>query len=192
MKEQEEEWKSNGCSLMTDAWSDRNWRSIMNLCVNCRAGTCFIASIESSEEAHTAKYIFEYVDKYIGEIGSGNVIQVVTDNASNNMAAAKLLKVKRPNIFWTSCATHTLNLILEGIGKIPRIQHIIEKAKALTIFIYAHHATLALMRKFTRKKKIVRPGVTRFASSFLTLQHILEKEEKLKHMFLSKEWGECK
>ena len=99
MKEQEEKWKGNECSLMTDAWFDRNRRSIMNLCVNCKAGTCFISSMESSEEAHTAKYKFEYVDKYIGEIGSGNVIQVVTDNASNNMAAAKLLKVKRPNIF---------------------------------------------------------------------------------------------
>lgn len=231
MKEQEEEWKANGCSLMTDAWSDRNRRSIMNLCVNCKAGTSFISSIESSQEAHTGKYIFEYVDKYIGEIGCENVIQVVTDNASNNMAAAKLLKVKRPNIFWTSCATHTLNLILEGIGnlqsplfllfsfyfsflynlfifstwqliyffyfflltgKIPRIQHILEKAKALTIFIYAHHTTLALMRKFTKKRNIIRPGITRFASSFLTLQSILEKEEKLKYMFLSKEWGECK
>ena len=84
MKEQEEKWKGNECSLMTDAWFDRNRRSIMNLCVNCKVGTCFISSIESSEEAHTAKYKFEYVDKYIGEIGSGNVIQVVTDNTSNN------------------------------------------------------------------------------------------------------------
>lgn len=146
----------------------------------------------SSAEAHTGKYIFDYVDRFIGEIGCDNVIQVVTDNATNNMAAAKLLKLKRPNIFWTSCATHTLNLILEGIGKTPRIQSIIEKAKALTIFMYAHHTTLALMRKFTRKRDIVRPGITRFASSFLTLQSILEKEEKLKFMFLSKEWGECK
>ncbi|KAL6493760.1 hypothetical protein OROGR_032095 [Orobanche gracilis] len=115
LKEQEEEWKANGCSVMTDAWSDRKRRSIMNMCVNCKAGTSFISSIESSTEAHTGKYIFDYVDRFIGEIGCDNVIQVVTDNATNNMAAAKLLKLKRPNIFWTSCATHTLNLILEGI-----------------------------------------------------------------------------
>ena len=83
IKEQKEEWKASGCSLMTDALSDRNRRSIMNLCVNCK---CFISSVESSQEAHTAKNIFEYVDKYIGEIGSGNVIQVMTDNATNNMA----------------------------------------------------------------------------------------------------------
>lgn len=134
MKEQEEEWKANGCSLMTDAWSDRNRRSIMNLCVNCKAGTCFISSIESSHEAHTGKYIFEYVDKYIGEIGCDNVIQVVTDNATNNMAAAKLLKVKRPNIFWTSCATHTLNLILEGIGNILSLLSLFSTSQSCIIF----------------------------------------------------------
>lgn len=88
----------------------------MNLCVNCKLGTSFISSIEASDDAHTAKYIFDYVDKYIEVIGPKSVVQVVTDNASNNMATAKLLKTKGPNIFWTSCVNHTLNLILEGIG----------------------------------------------------------------------------
>ena len=141
---------------------------------------------------HTGKYIFEYVDKCIEDVGPQNVIQVVTDNASNNMAAANLLKEKRPNIFWTSCAAHTLNLMLEAIGKQPRFKGVIEKAKAFTIFIYAHHKTLALMRKFTKKRDIVRPGVTRFATSFLTLQSLVEKKEKLRSMVTSDAWGECK
>ncbi|XP_077233649.1 uncharacterized protein LOC143875954 [Tasmannia lanceolata] len=192
LKEQEEEWWKTGCSIMTDAWTDRKRRSIMNLCVNCRLGTSFLSSVEDSEEAHTGQYIFEYVDKCIEDLGPQNVVQVVTDNASNNMAAAMILKEKRPNIFWTSCATHTLNLILEGIGKTPRFKGVIEKAKALTIFIYAHHKTLAMMRKFTKKRDIVRPGVTRFASSYLTLQSLMEKKDKLRLMFSSEEWGECK
>ena len=69
------------------------------------------------QKKHTLQiYIFEYVDKYIGEIESGNIILVMSDNATNNMAAVKLLKVKRLNIFCISRATHTLNLILEEIG----------------------------------------------------------------------------
>lgn len=192
VKEQEAEWKKSGCSIMTDAWSDRKRRSIMNLCVNCKLGTTFLSSIESSADAHTGKYIFDFVDKWIEEVGSKNVTQVVTDNAFNNMAAAKLLNDKRPYIFWTSCATHTLNLILEGIGKMPKFKFVIDKSKDLTIFIYAHHKTLSLMRKFTKKRDIVKPGITRFASSFLTMQSLLEKQENLKYMFLSKEWMEYK
>ncbi|TQE08954.1 hypothetical protein C1H46_005337 [Malus baccata] len=99
LKKHEEEWALNGCAIMTDAWSDRKRRSIMNLCVNCKEGTIFLSSKECSSEAHTGEYIFEYVDKCVEEIGPQNVIQVVTDNASNNMAAANMMKKKRPNIF---------------------------------------------------------------------------------------------
>ncbi|KAL5762315.1 hypothetical protein ACOSP7_018579 [Xanthoceras sorbifolium] len=92
-----EEWALNGCSIMTDAWSDRKRRSIMHLCVNCKIGTTFLSSKESSDKAHTGEHIFQYVDGCIEQVGPKNIIQVVTDNATNNMAAAKLLKVKRPS-----------------------------------------------------------------------------------------------
>jgi len=108
------------------------------------------------------------------------------------MAAAKLLREKRPNIFWTSCATHTLNLMLEAIGKLPRFKKVIDQAKTFTIFIYAHHKTLSMMRSFTKKIDIIRPGVTRFASSFLTLQCLMEKKSYLKAMFSSDLWEQCK
>nr|KAJ0192420.1 hypothetical protein LSAT_V11C800400730 [Lactuca sativa] len=108
------------------------------------------------------------------------------------MGAAKLLKEKRPSIFWTSCATHTINLMLEGIRALPRFKKILDQAKKLTIFIYAHHKTLAMMRSYTNKREIIKPGVTRFASAFLTLQSLSEKKEQLRHMFSSNEWEECK
>ncbi|KAG5528703.1 hypothetical protein RHGRI_029392 [Rhododendron griersonianum] len=192
LKKQEEEWALTGCSIMTDAWTDRKRRSIMNLCVNCKQGTCFLSSKEDSEASHTGVYIFDYVDKFIEDIGAQNVVQVVTDNASNNMAAADLLKIKRPNIFWTSCGTHTINLMLEGIGKQSKFKATIDKAKAFTIFVYAHHNTLAMRRKYTKKRDIVRPGVTRFATSFLTLQSLMEKKQELRAMFSSNAWGESK
>ncbi|XP_058210432.1 uncharacterized protein LOC131322890 [Rhododendron vialii] len=192
LKKQEAEWASTGCSIMTDAWTDRKRRSIMNLCVNCKQGTCFLSSKEDSEVSHTGVYIFDYIDKFIEDIGVQNVVQVVTDNASNNMAAADLLKIKRPNIFWTSCATHTINLMLEGIGKQSKFKGIIEKAKTFTIYVYAHHNTLAMMRKYTKKRDIMRPGVTRFATAFLTLQSLMKKKQDLRTMFSSDAWGNSK
>lgn len=117
----------------------------MNFCVNSREGTTFLSSVECSKDAHTGRFIFDYVDKCIKEVGPQNVIQVVTNNAANNMVAAKLLIEKRPNMFWTSCAAHTIDLMLEAIGKEGKFKEWIAKAKTLTIFIYAHHRTLALM-----------------------------------------------
>ena len=187
LKAHEKEWHKNGCSIMTDAWTDQKRRSIMNMCVNCSIGTSFLESKEVSAESHTGELIFQYVNSCIDKVGADNVVQVVTDNASNNMAAKDLLSVERPKIFWTSCATHTINLMLEGMGKMKKFKTTIDQAKSLTIFIYAHHRTLALMRKFTKKREIVRPGVTRFASNFLTMQSLYEKEQ-LRKMSQSDEW----
>ncbi|VVA98684.1 unnamed protein product [Arabis nemorensis] len=191
LKPRGEEWKKHGCTVMTDAWTDRKRRSIMNLCINSKGGTMFHSSKDCSNEAHTGEYIFEYVKGCIEDIGEENVVQVVTDNATNNMAASKMLKQIKPSIFWTSCATHSINLMLESISRLPKFKETIQAAKKITIFIYAHHKTLALMRSFTEKRDIVRPGVTRFASSFLTLQSLLEKRDKLTSMFSSSEWRKC-
>jgi len=87
----------------------------MNLCVNSKMGTVFLSSKEFSDIAHTSEKIYEYVEACIKEVGVEHVVQVVTDNATNNVGAAKLLKQNMPKIFWTSCATHTINLMLEGI-----------------------------------------------------------------------------
>ncbi|GJU39958.1 hAT transposon superfamily protein [Tanacetum coccineum] len=73
--------------------------------------------VEAVGQYGRGQFIFEYVDKGIKDVGPQNVIQVVTDNATNNMAAAQLLVTKKPNIFWTSCAAHTIDLMLEAIGK---------------------------------------------------------------------------
>ena len=146
LKRYEEEWDLNGCSIMTDAWSDRKRRSIMNLCVNSKLGIVFLSSKEFSNVAHTSQHIFEYVDSCIENVGPEKVVQVVTDNAANNMGAATLLKEKRPTIFWTSCATHTINLMLEG-------------NKLISIFIFiTYHCLLCLFFEaiggLTRFKKI--------------------------------------
>ncbi|XP_013588957.1 PREDICTED: uncharacterized protein LOC106297221 [Brassica oleracea var. oleracea] len=192
LKSLEEEWDREGCSVMTDAWTDMKRRSIMNLCVNSRGGTCFLSSKDTSKDSHTGEYIFKYIDQWIEDIGAEKIVQVVTDNATNNVAAAKMLKQKRPRIFWTGCAAHTLDLMLEAISKLPGIAKIIDQAKAVTIFVYAHHTTLSMMRTYTKKGDIVRPGATRFATCFLTLQSLYEKKAQLMSMFGSDEWHDCK
>ena len=47
------------------------------------------------------------------------------------------------------------------------------------------------MRKFT-KKEIIRPRVTKFATSFLTLQSLLDKKQQLRNMMTCNEWDNTK
>jgi hypothetical protein len=70
LKPHDVERANTGCSIMTDAWTDKKRRSIMNLCVHCKLGTVFLESKEASADAHTSLYIFNYVDECIEKIGN--------------------------------------------------------------------------------------------------------------------------
>jgi hypothetical protein len=141
---------------MTDAWTDKKGRGVMNLVVHNAYGVCFLNSVDCSSVKKDGQYIFDLVDKCIEEIGEKNVVQVVTDNASPNWAAAALLKAKRPSIFWTGCAAHTIDLMLEDIGKIKKVDETIVKARSLTTFLcYSLFEFEKHVRQQERVRKVV-------------------------------------
>ena len=78
--------------------------------------------------------------------------------------------------------------MLEDIGKLHWIQEIVEKAKPITKFIYNHTNALSTMTTYTEGNELVRPGVTRFATNFISLQSVVEQKVNLKRMFLGPEW----
>ncbi|KAL4372634.1 hypothetical protein AHAS_Ahas05G0001400 [Arachis hypogaea] len=182
LKGHKEKWEKYGCSIMSDAWTDKRQRSNINFLVNSRAGTMFLKSIDASDYVKTGEKLFELLDDVVEEIGEHNVVQVVTDNGSNYVLAGKLLMEKRPNLFWTPCAAHCLDLMLEDIGKLPLIQKTIKRAISLVSFIYSHSSTLAMLRSFTNGKELVRHAVTRFATSFLSLERLYEEKGNLRRM----------
>ncbi|KAG5082577.1 hypothetical protein JHK84_052615 [Glycine max] len=163
----EEERIKYGCSIMSDGWMDRKNRTLINFLVNCSLGTQFVRSVDASEYMKTGQKIFELLDSFVEEIEEKNVIQVVTDNGSNYVLA-------------------------EDIGKIPKVKRVIQRGIKLVSYIYNHTLTLNIMRKFTQKTELVRHGVTRFATTFLTLQRLHKQKANLKRMFTSDEWLKSK
>ncbi|XP_039017081.1 uncharacterized protein LOC120147907 [Hibiscus syriacus] len=129
----------------------------------------------------------------VEEVGEENVVQVVTDNASAYVKAGKLLEAKRPHLYWTPCAAHCLDLMLEDIGKhIPRVKNALKKAIYSNGYIYSHVGLVNLMRKFTNQKNLHRPTITRFATSFITLAQIHKQKNNLRKMVTSQEWEASK
>ena len=48
------------------------------------------------------------------------------------------------------------------------------------------------MRRYTRNKELRRPAITRFATTFITLQSLLRCQFELKQMFVSDDWRACR
>ena len=103
-----------------------------------------------------------------------------------------MLQKKRPNLYWTPCAAHCIDLILEDIGKLPNIKRTLERAISLNDCIYNRSGLLNMMRHFTGQRELLRPSKTRFATAFITLSRLHEQKNNLRKMFTSAEWSESR
>jgi hypothetical protein len=105
---------------MSDGWTDRRGRHLINFLVNSPEGTFFLESVDASSKVHDAPMLADLLQQRIDLIGRDKVVQLVTDNGANYKAACKLLMERIPTLFWTPCAAHCLDLMLEDIGKMKQ------------------------------------------------------------------------
>ncbi|GJT27143.1 3-hydroxyisobutyryl-CoA hydrolase 1-like protein [Tanacetum coccineum] len=188
-----EQWAKYGCSLMSDGWRDSvAHKDIINFLVNSPRGSVFVRSIDASNVVKNSDNIYMMLDQMVEEIGEQNVVQVVTDNASNYKAAGKLLMAKRTHLYWTPCAAHCIDLMLEDIGKIQRVRQTLKRAMTLNGYIYNRTGVVNMMRKFTGKRELLRPATTRFATAYITLRSIQVQKMNLRKMFTSDTWTKSK
>ncbi|KAK4846824.1 hypothetical protein QYF36_022333 [Acer negundo] len=77
MKDHIETWTKHGCFILLDGWKDKREMTLINFLVNCPKGS---------------EKMFELLSKLVEKIGVNNVVQVVTDSASNNVLATSYKK----------------------------------------------------------------------------------------------------
>ncbi|CAM8883081.1 unnamed protein product [Rhodiola kirilowii] len=128
----------------------------------------------------------------IDEVGHQNVVQVITDNASNCKGAGEIIEGIYPHIYWTPCVVHTLNLALKNICAARNLMnneeayaecHWITEVHGDVVkiknFIVNHGKRLSIYSRFT-PLKLLSVGETRFASivdmlkRFKLVKHALE------------------
>ncbi|XP_075653427.1 uncharacterized protein LOC142623837 [Castanea sativa] len=111
-------------------------------------------------------------------------------------SAGKKLMQKYGSFYWSPCAAHCIDLMLENFSNrryFPIIQETIQKAKKITKFIYNHDKVLSLMRSdFTNGRDLIRPAITRFATEFLSLQCLSKFKKELRQMFTCDQWVESR
>ena len=134
------EWKKTGCSIMSDGWTDRKRRSICNFLVNSFKGIVFLSSMDTSDISKTTEKVFHMLDEIVEIVGEENVVQVVTDNVANYKAVGELLMQKRKHLYWTPCAAHCIDLMLEDFEKHLKIHRatIAKGRKIITTYIYIY------------------------------------------------------
>ncbi|WCJ28095.1 hAT transposon superfamily [Euphorbia peplus] len=184
-------WSRNGCSIMVEEWNTESGRTVLNFLVNCSQGTVFLKSVEASRILYSTDGLYELLKLVVEEVGSANVLQVITNSDEHYSVAGKRLMETFPSLFWAPCVFRCIDLILEDFGKQEWIYAVIEQARSVTRFVYNHSAVLNLMRRFTFGKDIVQQGLTCAATNFTMLQRLADNKLNLQTMVTSQEWMDC-
>ncbi|XP_075105076.1 uncharacterized protein LOC142179247 [Nicotiana tabacum] len=95
VEEHRVEWNKFECSIMMNKWTARNEKIVINVLVNSPRGSIFLVSYVASNSSTDATKMYNLFAKTIEKIGKENVVQVVTNNASENVSAVKMMQENR-------------------------------------------------------------------------------------------------
>lgn len=135
------EWTTYGCSIMTDGWTSQRQEPLINFLAYSPRGTMFLKSVDTSGLRKDKDTLLELFDEVVKEVGSENIVQFVSDNDVSYKAAGQALQHRYGTFFWSPCAAHCIDLMLENLSDprhFPIIDETIKKARKITKFIYNH------------------------------------------------------
>ena len=187
-KDIEKEWTITGCTIIADTWTDNKSRALINFLVSSPSRTFFHKSVDASSYFKNTKYLVDLFDSVIQDFGSDNVVQIIMDSSFNYTGIANHILQNYSTIFVSPCASQCLNLILEEFSKVEWVNRCISQAQTISKFIYNSSSMLDLLKKFTGGQELIRTGITKSVSNFLSLQSILKQKSRLKHLFNSSEY----
>ncbi|EEF47180.1 hypothetical protein RCOM_1343880 [Ricinus communis] len=109
------------------------------ICKALQASVYFVSSFDVTEIKEDAASLFQLLEKVVDEVGERNVVQIIIKNTASFKTAGKMLKEKRKNLFWTPCAAHSIDRMLEDF----------------------------LKKEFLNGQELLRPAIIKFGTTYL-------------------------
>jgi hypothetical protein len=181
-------WPSFGVNIVLDGWTDATRHPLINFMVSSLNGSVCLKAVDALGKSKDAHYMGESFIKVIEDVGVDSCVQIITDNALVCKAAGMVVEAKYPQIFWTPCIVHSLNLALKSIAlDVTWIKSLIEDACHIHNFVQNHTNALTIYKKYTQLS-FLKVADTWFASSFIMLKRLREVKAALRSMVISEFW----
>ena len=172
-------------AITTDIWSSRHLDSYTGLTIHYIDGNFELQShlLDTREfsESHTGENIATELKEILGEwnMSLENLVAATTDNGSNIVLTTEMLD-------WTRmpCFSHTLQLAVEVILKIPEVVKALARCRRLvTHFRHSPRSTHLLRQKQTdlhHPQEVLTQDVsTRWNSAYYMVQRITLQQQPL-------------
>ncbi|RWR94936.1 zinc finger protein [Cinnamomum micranthum f. kanehirae] len=124
---------------MADGWTNERQRTLINFLVYCPKGVMFPKSVDASPIIKNSDALFKFFDEIVLLLGPNNIVQFITDNDATYKAAGKRVAEKYGTFYWTACAAHCKDLMLEDMAKthlfLKDVEHILKVSEALVVVL---------------------------------------------------------
>ncbi|KAK9019125.1 hypothetical protein V6N11_034164 [Hibiscus sabdariffa] len=175
-------WQEKGVTIVCDGWSDPTRKPLINFMATSGNEPMFLKAVNCFGEVKDKFFIANLMKEVIDKVGHQNVVQIITDNASNCKGAGEIIESMYPHIYWTPCVVHILNLALKNIclakntkgneetyGLCNWITEIHGDAVQIKNFIMNHNMRLVIFQRYSPLKLLLVVD-TRFASIIVMLK----------------------
>lgn len=189
-----EQWPTYGLSIVSDGWTNIKNQTLINVMAISGGRAMFLASVDCSGDEKTGEFISKILLDSIESVGTYNVVQVLTDNASNCKLAGEIIEARYRHIFWSGCMAHTLSLLMKDIAKSPNlgfVSNVYDMAKNIVKYVKNHSKALYIFRAFSALD-VLQVKKTRFGSHYVLLERVVRVRNSLLNMVLSDDWEKIK
>jgi hypothetical protein len=148
-------------------------------------GPVFLKVVDALGKHKDAPYMGELFIKDIEDVGVDSCVQIITDNAPICKVDGMIVEAKYPQIFWTPCIEHSLNLALKSIASdVTWMGSLLEDARHTRNFVQNHTNALTIYKEYTHLS-LLKITDTQFASSFTMLKRLRKVKTTLGSMVIS-------
>lgn len=170
VREVMDSWPSRGCSILVDAWRDRQGRDLVSFVVDCPCGPIYLHSFDASSLNGDSDALHLMLTKVVSEVGEDNVLQIIACSTTGWLGnVGDQFMRKCPTVFWIVSASHCIDLMLERITKLEHVQVILKKAKDVS----------KIFKSCGARPSFIRP---KLAAEFYTLDHVISERKRLEFM----------
>ena len=189
-------WKEFGCTIQFDGWQDKRGRHIYSIVVTNWKGPVFmyneVPQLESRNAEWTVKVVEKAYDSLLQAAPGAELVQIVSDNASVNWAAWKILRSRSrfSKVIFSGCCAHIFDLALKHFGRRPYVSQVLEKNKVLVSVFKGVDWAKLLLENETDGKGLLSTGDTRFATNLLMLHRACDIQKQIRTVVNSDMWEE--
>lgn len=182
---------ANSLALQCDGWSNIRNEAIINFIVTTPTPV-LLKTMATGTERHTGEYIAQELLNCISKIGANKTIGILSDNASAMEKAKRIVVEQFPYITAYSCVTHTLNLFIGDIMKLPSLSSLEGSCKQIIKEIIGSHINLAALtkiqtEKYGRQRALKLPVKTRWGSILHCIDSLISSKKALQILVVSEE-----